>query len=324
MGQKKNNMHKNIFFIGNGFDLDLGLRTKYSDFANSSFWPQQDGDIIPNLKTYLERKRDTESWFDIEGELLNYAQFNNNSRKGIRIGKQPASSSIDDIAYFRKIQVALCSYMQEQQSKSINNDSIAETVLKSVLSNGYFENIYSFNYTDVNILAKSLGVKSKIECIHIHGKVEDKSIILGVDETPLIPGYELFHKTMSPYYRSHNIFNDLSTSEEIVIFGLSFGSIDYTYFDRFFQSQSGREPIEDKKKKHITIFTKDENSRIGIMNRLGEMGINRQNLYTQSKFQIIRTAEEQDKALLNDFCERLSKNSKTNHDLQLRMMASMI
>lgn len=33
-------MTHNIFVIGNGFDLDLGLKTKYSDFAHSDFWLQ--------------------------------------------------------------------------------------------------------------------------------------------------------------------------------------------------------------------------------------------------------------------------------------------
>ena len=29
---------KKVFIIGNGFDLDLGWKTRYSDFAKSSFW----------------------------------------------------------------------------------------------------------------------------------------------------------------------------------------------------------------------------------------------------------------------------------------------
>lgn len=33
-------MYNNILILGNGFDLDLGLPTKYSDFANSEYWPK--------------------------------------------------------------------------------------------------------------------------------------------------------------------------------------------------------------------------------------------------------------------------------------------
>lgn len=32
---KKGIMPKRLLIIGNGFDIDLGLRTRYSDFANS-------------------------------------------------------------------------------------------------------------------------------------------------------------------------------------------------------------------------------------------------------------------------------------------------
>lgn len=31
-------MAKKILIIGNGFDIDLGLRTRYSDFAKSNIW----------------------------------------------------------------------------------------------------------------------------------------------------------------------------------------------------------------------------------------------------------------------------------------------
>lgn len=302
-------MTHNIFVIGNGFDLDLGLETKYSDFAHSDFWPQQDGPIVPNLKQYLERKRDTESWFDVENALLNYARAENIKTRSVL---DIASYNVGrDMAYFAKLQEALCQYIQEQQTKDLHKNSAASQVLQAVMQNGYFDSIYSFNYTNLGTIAAKLGIKSPKAYTHIHGKVDDNSIILGVDETKLMDGYELLHKTMSAHYRSHNIFNDLSSASEVVIFGLSFGQIDYTYFDRFFKSQSGREDIAEREKKHITIFTKDERARIGILKRLGEMDINRQNLFTQSHFQIIRTMDAADERLISEFKNRLIIQSQT-------------
>lgn len=32
-------MKYRILIIGNGFDLDLGMKTSYKDFFNSRFWP---------------------------------------------------------------------------------------------------------------------------------------------------------------------------------------------------------------------------------------------------------------------------------------------
>lgn len=302
-------MTQNIFVIGNGFDLDLGLKTKYSDFARSEFWPGCERNAIPNLKQYLERKRDTESWFDIENALLNYARAENIKTRSVL---DIASYNVGrDMAYFVKIQEALCQYIQEQQTKEIDKTSVASQVLQAVIQNGYFDSIYTFNYTNLGTIAAKLGVKSPKTYTHIHGKVDDNSIILGVDETKLMDGYELLHKTMSAHYRSHNIFNDLSSASEVVIFGLSFGQIDYTYFDRFFKLQSGRENIAERAKKHITIFTKDEAGRIDILKRLEAMGINRQNLFTQSHFQIIRTTESADKRLIDEFKSRLSVQSQT-------------
>ena len=31
---------KRVLVIGNGFDLDLGWNTRFSDFASSKYWPQ--------------------------------------------------------------------------------------------------------------------------------------------------------------------------------------------------------------------------------------------------------------------------------------------
>lgn len=301
-------MTKNIFIIGNGFDLDLGLKTKYSDFAHSDFWPKCEGDIIPHLKSYLEDKRDTESWFDIENELLNYARADGEHTRSVF---DLASFNVRrDMDYFAMIQRSLCRYIQEQQTKELKKSSIASQVLKLIQQNGYFNSIYTFNYTNLNKIAAKLNLSAFMRYTHIHGCVDDESIILGVDETKLMSGYELLHKTMSASYRSHNIFNDLSAASEVVIFGLSFGQIDYTYLDRFFQSQSGRAPIAEDEKKYITIFTKDESARIDILKRLEEMGVNRQNLFTQSHFQIIRTTDNADNRLFDEFKRRLNNQSK--------------
>lgn len=292
-------MPNNILIIGNGFDLDLGLKTKYSDFAKSDFWPKA-AEERSFLCQYLNQKKDKDEWFDIEYELFRFA-----GAKTLVSRRSPEL----DMAFFEKLKEQLCAYITEQQYSEIRKDSVAALVLKSVISNGFFNSIYSFNYTDLSIFADALNLSMDAQCKHIHGKVLDKSIILGVDESALAPGYDLLHKTMSPYYRSHNIFNDLNNANEVVIFGLCFGSIDYTYFDRFFKNQGGRDEIEVNKKKNITIFTKDEKSRITVLNRLKEMGINIQNLYAQSNFQIIRTAEDQDRNLLEVFFDRLDRYS---------------
>ncbi len=297
-------MSKNIFIIGNGFDLDLGWKTRFSDFAKSNFWPNSNNFSISDLQRHLEEKKGTERWFDLENELLNYADIKNQQDGDTRYifgGYQ------HDIIFYRSLHTALTEYLKEQEKLSINKNSTAAKILKAIKENGYFSSIYTFNYTDLNAISKRLNVSDNIQHRHIHGKLSDDSIIIGVDQTPLMKGYDEFHKTMSEHYRSNNMSEDLKTSDEVVFFGISFGKIDYSYFDIFFQSQADRSPKMSRK--HITIFTYDENSRKDILLKLTEMGINLQHLYSQCDFQIIRTAEPKDQKYIDEFIKRLDETS---------------
>ena len=70
-------MANKILILGNGFDIDLGLKTRYSDFANSPIWDSLmvnsyalDQDLLGTLKTAKE----TEAWFDIEKTMNDYVR----------------------------------------------------------------------------------------------------------------------------------------------------------------------------------------------------------------------------------------------------------
>ncbi len=71
-------MKKVVVILGNGFNLDLGLKTSYSDFAESDFWQNlmdNNGHSLddPRLLGFLNNKYEVEKWIDIEVALLEYA-----------------------------------------------------------------------------------------------------------------------------------------------------------------------------------------------------------------------------------------------------------
>lgn len=321
----------NVFIIGNGFDLDLGLPTKYSDFANSEFWPKasprskvtfeemkremKQGIFltipeIPKLEHAIENAKNKSTWFDLEKELLDYAkEYDQTNLNYTRFSSESQTEVDSNVDYYKKLCNSLNDYIKQVQEKQdIIKDSTACKVIKTISANDFFNSIYSFNYTDLNSIAKRIGIAQEINYTHLHGKVADASIILGVDETSLRKGYEIFHKSSSRHYRSHDLYNALFSADEIVIFGLSFGSIDYSYFDKFFKQLSEGESITDNQKQYITIFTKDDNSRLSIITNLRNMGINIQRLYAQSHFQIICTSDDGEKNELSDFYKRLEEN----------------
>ena len=42
---------KRTLVIGNGFDLDVGLKTRYIDFAESKWWPFKDARLQDGCET---------------------------------------------------------------------------------------------------------------------------------------------------------------------------------------------------------------------------------------------------------------------------------
>lgn len=332
----------NVFIIGNGFDLDLGLPTKYSDFAKSEYWPVSESENnsakevdkndahsikTPTLEDTIETAKNRETWFDLEGELLEYSRLREEIKHKFYVlsNRESPNNVKKSVDFLNRLRNSLNEYiLSVQQKHEISKDCKASDVLKAIVENGYFESVYSFNYTDLNAIAHKLGFSKEIKYTHLHGNASDKSIILGVDETKLRKGYEIFHKSSSRFYRSHDLYNALSGAKEIVVFGLSFGSIDYSYFDRFFRQISEGESISDEAKQYITIFTKDDDSRLSIVSNMRNMGINIQRLYAQSHFQIICTTDDGEKKELYDFYERLSQNSVAADDYRFNGLACLI
>ena len=300
------NNPKNALIIGNGFDLDLGLKTKFSHFANAEgFWPRKDGSP---LSAFLYSRKSVEKWFDMEGALREYTL----TPKG-PFGDPNAIDEkqvVADFKYFEKVRKGLMDYLAKEVKKDILCDSTAAKVLKGVYDNSRFEYVYTLNYTDLNDFGRKLGLNNSGEIHYLHGSLVNKDIIIGIDDLKLRNVYKNWRKARSEYYKSHNIFADLDASKEIVFFGVSFGWIDYKYFKQFFAKVASPtvEPITENEKKYITIFTFDESDRLSILDFLERMDIDIDYLYSQAHFEIIRTKENQDEKKVESFLARLSKN----------------
>ncbi len=64
---------KIVLILGNGFDLDLGLKTSYKDFWESEFCPKDyPAPLIHHLNQRWQDNLDAVKWYDLENELLNY------------------------------------------------------------------------------------------------------------------------------------------------------------------------------------------------------------------------------------------------------------
>lgn len=317
--------YSKVFIVGNGFDLSLGWETKYTDFAKSSLWPFN----TPNfpLGRFLQTKKETERWLDLETALLDYAKQEDSRRI------QPLSEKLveDDIRKmdaneFHLLTEQLTAYLNWVQGHQINRTSIAARVLKAVVNNGFFDKIFSFNYTNLNRIGLSLGLHD-FSYEYVHGSLENNDIILGVDDHQnLKSGYDYLYKTFSRNYSSTNIKYALQEANEVVFFGHSLGETDYHYFKEFFQDQSNSKMKRENWKK-ITIFTFDENARLNILRQLRDMnGGSLGYLFSNNDFQIICTdgLDDKEEDKLKRFEMHLGKDSVAEDHRKFQSLASSL
>ena len=315
-------MANKVLIIGNGFDLDLGLKSRYFDFMGSKIWQmikneQIDISCSPLIKK-LEEKYQLNTWFDVENELLNYA---------LEMTEGPyASVYPEDQQGYELFKFGLKKYLDlEQQNFDVKNKSIAKEVIEMINQNGYFKTVYTFNYTNLNTVLSRFCVCFPNKVVYMHGSLrEHDNIVLGIETDQTIrPEYTYLFKTNSRYYQSNSLIEDMENADEIVFFGHSINGMDFPYFKDFFLKQS--HTAADFKKKHITIFTYDDGSDRQIRDNFRAAGINPRDLMQRNKVIFIQTSKlvkddryEQEK--YKSFKEHLGDDCKSKEDGAIRSL----
>lgn len=251
-----------VYIIGNGFDINLGLNTRYSDFANSEYWPFKPnaGRHTSPLAAYLHYHKNIDKWLDLENLLGTYAQ-NASAKGGVSIEK-------DKIDY-NKLKTSLCEYLKSiTNDPFVNKDSTAALLLGHFISKQLYDSLFSFNYTDLSILARKCGLKGHFTCHHIHGELKRNDIVLGFgDNVKNINGYNFMRKSFDNVYLPPDVIKSLLHSDTAVFFGVSMGDIDYAYFDAYFKAVSNPDN-SNMVGKRIYIFTYDDKSQEEILENL--------------------------------------------------------
>ncbi len=290
--------------IGNGFDLDLGFKTKYSDFAASEEWESMLAENKErcrkgSLMLFLDDKRKIDDWFDIEALLLEFATSDRTNR-----GFVPNAE--EDYKDF----FLICDALKRYLTRIMTTDHIESYESVAVkLVNAYYKEfsnnneVFSFNYTSIEQILKSISNNYHITpFVHIHGSILDDSLILGIEsESPLtvIPGYSFLYKTNSPHYKSIDIERSLLESEEVIIFGHSLNQIDAPYFKPYLQMLEeervgmieGITGSQGEIKRRLTIITYDDNSDRVIRDNIRAMGISLHRIFNHATVEFIKTKD---------------------------------
>lgn len=209
------------FILGNGFDIQCGLTTRYSDFLKEYTIIQKgDSENIKRFKAYLSKAENQELWSDAEKAMgLHLKEF---SRSDIADFTDRIMDFETKMVEYLDAQQDMCCWDRADEIGKIFKDFISES-FRDVISmraseidiwNNKWSNSYhfiTFNYTNlleniiqsiVSDMALPVAFRSRhidqsnyldvlVDIHHVHGEL-GSSIIMGVnDESQLKTGYGL-------------------------------------------------------------------------------------------------------------------------------------
>lgn len=251
------------FLIGNGFDLNLGLKTRYTDFISEyKQIKRTDSDLISSFK--MDLAADKENWADAELAFGEYTKkfkvFENGGEKfcechddfcknfAVYLDKQTAKISypmFNAYHFVESINSFANTFGNLTKKKLFKGKQSADNILKTY-------NFIAFNYTNFideyvkkakQYLTSPEGQKQlsniEDEVIHVHGRL-NQTMALGVNDSS-----QLYSKIFENYpeeymsqiikpesYRitDEDYFNEteeiLIDSDIIYIYGMSLGETD--------------------------------------------------------------------------------------------------
>ncbi|OXA81863.1 Bacteriophage abortive infection AbiH [Flavobacterium aquidurense] len=250
-----------VFIIGNGFDINLGMKTRYSDFYEYYQTIPSDGILLNNLKNTISNK--LKDWSDLELSLGEYTEHLNSTEE------------IDEVIF--DIGEKLSNYLSEEEKKidfsKVDKQklheylSFPEKVLLKADSDEIVEyknkwkhhdwsiNIITLNYTQVleslldnKIINNKIGTHNNASIFlrgiqHLHGYLNDR-MIMGVNDKSQIKN-SVFHenqdvletliKSNCNKAQKHNVdnlcTNQIKQANLICLFGSSIGETDNIWWE---------------------------------------------------------------------------------------------
>jgi hypothetical protein len=299
-----------VYLIGNGFDLDLGIDSSYSTYYRSKYFIDlcNKSPVASYIKDLIEKDY-KENWVDFEEAIKIYCinvLGNESAMDNERLIKFQNLREFEE--HFKEIRNSIADFLSEQASRvdlsiipdTKNSVLIAKEIVDrfertSNLSGGLIsENnnvkIITFNYTDtltklIEIEARKKWAvsdgfgekftnnfqKIKDSIVHIHGSLEEDNIILGIEDVVDIIPKETFIVRKSIHVDYTKFSLGLmSKANNVTIFGHSLGTSDEMYFKKLFTLWK-QTPSNNNKRKITIYHKKDPKQKVYYNNRILEL-----------------------------------------------------
>ena len=176
-----------VFFIGNGFDINLGLKTSYQDFYKYYKKQKSTSDAVSVFKNAIDPTHET--WSDLEQALGKFTSSLNNKQEFFEVFEdvvQNLSTFIGnqefEIEQFSNISNKVYSgLVRPEKSLSGRQNAKIGAILNQTDRK---TSVITLNYTRMleRVLA---GYTQKVKIEHVHGFANER-MVLGVNDTSQI------------------------------------------------------------------------------------------------------------------------------------------
>lgn len=261
-----------LFLIGNGFDVNCGMKTKYTDVYEGYIKEASTTDVIKKFKENISA--DFNTWGDFEMAMAEYAKNLNSESEFLECIRDFAgymeqhlfaeNGRVKQLLSDERVLTAVVKEMEESFRNFYTNISHNIDIIMEQRSAIYFMGFsaISFNYTDVfDVLWKQTlkHYKNNVPVTHIHGVLQDGPVF-GVDNISQInTNYELTRKGKRGFIKP--VFNreydeqrvieakqKIKASLTICAFGMSFGDSDLSWRNEII------EWLKADKRHHLFIY----------------------------------------------------------------------
>lgn len=248
MEQKNGKEIKSMIFIGNGFDVAHGYKTKYSDFYANSIELKN---LACNGNTLCQHILDNvkgDLWQDLECGLFEYSK---KLKAENGEGNKPSSDKFKK--EFLELKTALFYYLKQASRVSVaNNPGYKVGKLSEEWMRLEYQ-IVSFNYTaivaaytsDSELYNSHLSFNPD-KLIFQHGSIYNPEIgsdnavddiVLGIDEDQKVEkAHSFLYKSVQNIYDINNLIKSIEEKDVYIVYGCSMGPSDSVYFKTLFDA----------------------------------------------------------------------------------------
>lgn len=278
-----------LFIIGNGFDINCGLNTKYSDAYKEYCKLESNKPLLEKFKKRL--KENYKTWGDFEVGMADDANFFSDEGE-MKECVRDFSAFLKK--YLRNEEKSFRDYynisnirdnMKSEMKKSVDSfyEGCTNNVtnqIKNILNRGDVKvDALSFNYTNVfdELFTDYLSTRDKqyisSTVVHIHGNINDE-ITMGVDRLEDIKAKYLISERgkrsfikpiMNAHYDTSRIENAVELIDEaniICVFGASLSMSDLSWRNKLIEwlknDISNQVFLYNKESRNLTFRTADE------------------------------------------------------------------